>query len=252
MRTMRLRGAILVGLTLVGSVAVPGTAAKRRGDLDTDRARYLPGRKVVVTLENRSEERLRFAKRWRIKHAKSNEVVASLEWAPDERWVPPHGGEAKWYWDQSKGYCGGTGCTYDPAAELGANVGPGRYIAVVRTEDGVRRTSFEIGRYFTIGFDAQVTEETFVVFSRDRRAIRQMKDQLKMPEEERWIVSGIVRKRAKYNRPWSYTMGTGTIVLGEAFIEVCDASPRYVEENQSDWMGQRWCPWSSFVARAGR
>jgi hypothetical protein len=55
-----------------------------------------------------------------------------------------------------------------------------------------------------------------------------------------------------YNQPWSYKMGSRSIVLGEAFIEVCDASPTSVENHREDWLGKRWCPWSSYVKRAGR
>ena len=69
---------------------------------------------------------------------------------------------------------------------------------------------------------------------------------------ERRIVSGIVRAKRPFNQPWSYTMGPQSIVLGQAFIEVCDASPTYVENHRADWLGQRWCPWSSYVKHAGR
>jgi hypothetical protein len=41
-------------------------------------------------------------------------------------------------------------------------------------------------------------------------------------------------------------------VLGEVFIEVCDAAPRYVERHKKAWLGERWCPWSSYVSKTGR
>jgi hypothetical protein len=47
-------------------------------------------------------------------------------------------------------------------------------------------------------------------------------------------------------------MGTRSIVLGQVFTEVCDASPTYVQNHRADWLGRRWCPWSSYVKRAGR
>jgi hypothetical protein len=71
-------------------------------------------------------------------------------------------------------------------------------------------------------------------------------------EDKTLIVSGIVRDAARYNPDWSYTMGPGTIVLGEVFTEVCDANPNHVENNRRAWMGQRWCPWSSYVEREDR
>jgi hypothetical protein len=103
------------------------------------------------------------------------------------------------------------------------------------------------GRFFTLGFDG--SDQTFVIRVREHRAIRELRADLEKPRSERRIVSGIVRRGRPYNEAWSFTMGPYTIVLGEAFIEVCDASPDYVESHRRDWRGQRWCPWSSYVER---
>jgi hypothetical protein len=103
---------------------------------------------------------------------------------------------------------------------------------------------------FTLGFNG--SNQTFVILARQQRAIRELRADLSKPRRERRIVSGIVRTRKPYNEPWSYTMGPQSIVLGEAFIEVCDASPTYVQHHRADWLGKRWCPWSSYVTHAGR
>ena len=67
-------------------------------------------------------------------------------------------------------------------------------------------------------------------------------------------MSGIVRQRDRdYNPDWSYSMGHGSIVLGDVFVEVCDAqSPGTSRTIAAQWMGDRWCPWSSYVASEGR
>ena len=71
-------------------------------------------------------------------------------------------------------------------------------------------------------------------------------------EDKTMIVSGIVRRGQGYNPDWSYVMGPRSIVLGEVFIETCDQAPESVEEHRKEWLGRRWCPWNSYVARAGR
>jgi hypothetical protein len=106
------------------------------------------------------------------------------------------------------------------------------------------------GAFFTLGFKG--SDQTFVILARKQQAIRALRADLAKPVPERRIVSGIVRAKRPFNRPWSYTMGPQSIVLGQAFIEVCDASPTYVENHRADWLGQRWCPWSSYVKHAGR
>jgi hypothetical protein len=46
-------------------------------------------------------------------------------------------------------------------------------------------------------------------------------------------------------------MGPHSIVLGEVFVEVCDGSPFYVQRHRKEWLGERWCPWDSYVKRIG-
>lgn len=230
-------------------VAAPAQTGERV-HLKTD-DRYLPRRTVRVKLVNPTDHRFEFENPWRIKNTSTDELVATQAFEPSETFVPARGA-VTWIWSQQRGYCA-TDCTY-PGTEngLGSYVGPGRYVAIVKTESRTFRKVFEIGRYFTIAFDRAVTEETFVLFAREKRAIKQLKTDLDKPEAKRRIVSGIVRAKAPYNRPWSYTMGTGTIFLADVFTEACDASPQYVESHRRQWVGERWCPWSSFVDHIGR
>jgi hypothetical protein len=82
-------------------------------------------------------------------------------------------------------------------------------------------------------------------------------------QEARDIVSGIetdaisvmgtiVKAPAPYNPYWSYHLDPGSISFFEFAIEVCDASPVYVEDHLSEvgeafLPGSVWCPWSSRV-----
>lgn len=194
---------------------------------ETGRERYAPGRVVVLTLSNEGSAPIELTGDWTI--ARAGETQANKVWAEHTTVAP--GETRSWRWE---------------------SVEPGRYVAIAPTSAGELRASFDIGRYYTIGFD-QLPDEYFVVFARDAAVMEQMDAEAEAQAQDKTlIVSGIVRGAQGYNPDWSYVMGPGSIVLGEAFIEVCDASPHYVEENRSDWMGERWCPWSSYVAKRGR
>ncbi|HEV3472419.1 MAG TPA: hypothetical protein VG408_04335, partial [Actinomycetota bacterium] len=62
--------------------------------------------------------------------------------------------------------------------------------------------------------------DPFVIWVREERPIRQLRNDLDQPESDRRIVSGIVRRAKPYNPDWSFTMGPASIVLGEVFVEV--------------------------------
>ena len=126
----------------------------------------------------------------------------------------------------------------------------GRFVARFETSEGRVVDHFDKGAYFTLGFDE--SDDTFVIWVRERKPIAQLRNDLDKAEGDRRIVSGIVSRETPYNRQWSYSMGPGSIVLGDVFIEVCDASPSYVENHRRAWMGDRWCPWSSYVSSESR
>lgn len=228
------------------SLALPAAAVARIDpQLTSDRQRYRSQVSVAITLMNRADYPLEFENPWRIENS-DGETVARFSWA-DEANPVGQGDTRTWTWDQSPNDCGSDGACTD----VGGYVPPGRYTAIVETQDGQARTTFLIGEYFTVGFESRPKLE-FVVFAAEAQAVEQMRSEA-VAEDKTLIVSGIVRPgHTGYNPDWKFTMGPTSIVLGEVWIEVCDGSPYYVQRHRDEWKGQRWCPWSSFVKRVGR
>lgn len=208
---------------------------------------HRPGTPVILVLQNTGDERLRFSSPWTITRAKTGEVAAQFHWTRRERSLAP-GETAIWEWDQTEGAHGSA----PRPPEEAERVGPGSYELTLRAGGSTIERRLLVGRFFTAGFGGR--DDTFVVFVAERKPLRQMKAEAKLAHEDKTlIVSGKVRGAARrYNGDWSYSMGPRSIVLGEVFVEVCDANPRYVERHREEWVGRRWCPWSSYVARAGR
>ncbi len=240
-----MRRSLALGIALCAAFALGTPSGARDRPLQLSlKPHHRPGAPVIAVLHNASEDKARFSSPWTITRAKTAEVVAQYHWTKRERTLAP-GQTAIWEWDQREG----PHRTTPAPPEEADRVGPGGYILTVETENGSLRRRFQIGRFFTLGFEG--IDDSFVVFVNERKPIDQMKAEA-AAEDKTLIVSGKVRDEARYNRPWSYTMGPGSIVLGEVFVEVCDASPHYVEEHKEEWLGERWCPWSSYVARVGR
>ncbi len=238
-RMMRRASVLSVVLLVAGSLAPAG--ASGRVTLEADKQRYVPGEAISITLINATQRRHTFRNPWLLK--RGDDVVAkrrfpdrvlrpgeSITWSivrpqcpPDQEQPCP--GESPWR--------------------------AGRYRAIVRTSAGKLVDRFLLGNYYTLGFRNFDTE--FTVFVARQKAMDLIDAELEEAEDERnLIVSGIVRGKRPYNPTWSYTMAPLSIVAGEVFIEVCDASPHYVEENLDDWRGDRWCPWDSYPRRVGR
>ncbi len=216
-------------------------------ELTTSRRRYVVGKPVEITLMNQAEYELSFENPWRIERrvADGVETVATITW--DDQTLT-QGERRTVLWDQRTGDCHNACDATDKKRE---QVPAGRYYAVVETQDGVVEAPFTIGQYFTVRFESRPKIE-FVVFVASQPEVEQMTAEA-AAEDKSLIVSGIVRRGRKgYNPDWRFTMGPRSIVLGEMFIEVCDASPFYVQRHLSDWEGERWCPWSSYVERVGR
>lgn len=232
-------------LAAAGVLAVPAPLGAEEKAFEVHLKRHhRPGAPVIAVLQNVSDERQRIETPWTITTAKTGEVVAQYHWTKSERWLAP-GETAIWEWDQRTG----SYSTEPSPPEEGQRVPPGGYVLTMDEDDARLVRRFHIGRFFTLGFEGR--DETFVVFVNERKPIKHMKAEAEA-EDKTLIVSGIVRGAARYNGDWSYTMGPGSIVLGEVFVEVCDASPRYVEKHKKEWLGERWCPWSSYVAKTGR
>jgi hypothetical protein len=239
----RLAAALAVVTLLSLSISAPTAAADKTFELHLKR-HHRPGAPVIVVLQNLSDKAQRFESPWTITRAKTDEVVAQFHWSAAERRLAPDE-TAIWEWDQREGPHN----TEPAPPEEGARVGPGGYSVTIETADGKIQRRFHIGRFFTLGFEGR--SASFVVFVNERGPIKLMRAEARS-EDKTLIVSGKVRGERRYNGDWSYSMGPGSIVLGEVFIEVCDASPHYVERHRRKWQGERWCPWSSYVAAAGR
>ena len=96
------------------------------------------------------------------------------------------------------------------------------------------------------------TEHHFVARILDENVIEVARNEV--GKNESWmIISGTINKTAvDWNPGWSYHLIPETIEFGEFFIEVCDATAPFVEDNLADAGGAFlpnlfWCPWSTRV-----
>lgn len=216
------------------ALLLPAVASADHGTirLGATRARYLESQDVKVTVFNDSDHRIEMLG-GTIRRSHDRKVVARL--TPKRRFLPSDS-EHSWTWVH------------------GGNAGA--FVTAFRTSEGRFSDTFQIGAFFTLGFHCEDTGDCpsidpYVIFVREEKPLRQLRADLEEPAEDRRIVSGVVRRGKGYNPEWSYVMDPGTIVLGEVFVEVCDAHPQFVEDNRADWLGERWCPWSSYVAEEG-
>ncbi|MDQ3962463.1 MAG: hypothetical protein M3277_00870 [Actinomycetota bacterium] len=222
--------ALLAAILMLAVVEASGAARGVR--FGTSRERMLNTRPVTVRLVNHTDHRVELFG-GSIGDARDGDLQVRLK--PERRFLPP-AAEHSWTW------------LHEGDA--------GRFVARFRTSEARHKDVFELGAYFTIAFrcDGEGCDPAnpFVIWVREERPIRQLRADLQRRGKQRRIVSGIVRRAKPYNPDWSYTMGPASIVLGEVFIETCDAHPSYVENHRGQWMGERWCPWSSFVSAEGR
>lgn len=235
-------GVVLVMLAVVAG-AVPTSAEPT--PFGTNAKRYEIGKPVMIRYINRTDHNVRMSKTWRIGEWQTDHQVAFYQWPDAERTVAP-GEERVWTWHQLGPACYGECQNVSPGEQVSA----GRYAVIASFDRKQLHDIFLIGSYFTLGFEGN-EDASFVVYVARQDDIDEMNAEA-AAEDKTKIVSGIVRRRQPYNRDWSYVMGPSSIVLGEVFIEVCDAAPEYVEQHRDEWLGQRWCPWNSYVAKAGR
>jgi hypothetical protein len=238
-------------LCIVAAVLVLGVTAVAASPVFNPRFNASPGRftmgeAVEIILVNEGTTDITMGSTWDLSYV-DGEGTAFYQW-PDDRLVLEPGETRVWRWDQHVNACYGE-CQNpyegDPAE-------PGRYEVTTTVDGEEQRLGFYLGEYFTIDF-RNLDEEEFTVFVASSPEIEQMAAEAgKRKRDRRLIVSGIVQKKRAYNANWKFSMDPGSIELGEVFIEVCDASPRYVQRHRDEWLGERWCPWSSYVKRSGR
>ena len=222
----------LSAVCLLVALAVPA-AGRQPLKFGATRERNLDSKNVTIAITNETNDRIELS-RGNIRDLRNGHIEARLR--PEVRYLHP-GETHSWEW------------VHEGDA--------GRFKATLHTSAGTFFDRFDVGAYFTVAFRCDDTPESpcydpFVIWVREDRPIRQLRADLAEPPEGRRIVSGIVRRGKPYNPDYSYTMGPGSIVLGEVFVEVCDGNPEYVEANRRAWMGERWCPWSSYVESEGR
>jgi hypothetical protein len=230
----------------IGLAVVPAEAHTVIDPLNSDRNTYAFGEAIEIVLDYCPDDSVRMGKYWRITNIHTGEEVSFYQWAEGDRTLTCRNGRRTWVWHQLGPSCYGE-CQ---------NVSPGRQVPAGRYEISIQMSGervthrFTIGQYFTLGFEARPTLE-FNVFVGSQPEIDQMTAEAEA-EDKTLIVSGVVRKARDYNADWKISMGSHSIVLGEAFIEVCDGSPHYVQRHRTEWLGERWCPWDSYVKRVGR
>ncbi len=243
-----MRRALSIGLLLVTSFSAHVSASPVIAyDLRTPRGPEVLGELVPIRLVNHGNTTITMSEIWNLEYL-DGDASAFYQWPEEELEIEP--GESRvWMWDQYVDRCYGV-CENvregDPAQA-------GLY-RVTTTVNGTEEVlTFYLGQLFTLGFRYHEDAE-FTVFVATHPEVEQMTAEAQKPFDEKTLItSGIVRKRrAHINPDWNFSMGSRSIALGEVFIEVCDASPYYVQENRRDWLGERWCPWGSYVKRVGR
>lgn len=232
-------------LLLCFGLLVPTTANASGGvELTTEHHRNVVDRVVQLQIQNYEQDPIELMGSWTISDVRSGEQVSHYDYSEDEKQMGP-GEVLVWEWPQDDacyGICRNV--------QAGEPVGPGVYEAAIETSLGVFTHRFHIGQYFTIGFTSRPNAK-FIVYVNSPDEVAAMSAQA-AGQADKQIVSGIVRRGKRYNPDWNFTMGPGSIVLGDVFMEVCDGSPYYVQRHRRDWLGDRWCPWSSYVEKVGR
>ena len=89
----------------------------------------------------------------------------------------------------------------------------------------------------------------FIVRTSNPELIAKARSQIGVTEDDmRLFVDGILLEGdGGHNVGWSWHFDPGKWDLVESTIELCDASPRMVEDAWEEWIGRQFCPWSSYV-----
>lgn len=92
-----------------------------------------------------------------------------------------------------------------------------------------------------------VQEERFAVFTTNPATCEQI-IALRDGRSLASIPNGRVRRgQVPYNLPWSWHIDPDDVAMAEATIELCDATPSYIEAHLDEWLNTvvRFCPWSA-------
>lgn len=203
---------------------------------------------VAIRLVNAGTTTITMGQTWDLKWL-DGDGTAFYQWPADKLQLKP-GAERLWIWDQRVNRCYGE-CQNVSAGDP-AQAGRYEVTTTINGDDSVVTAKFNLGEYFILGFRGRPQAE-FTVFVATQDEVDAMRAEAARPMKDKHLItSGIVRGFRRFNPDWKFSMGPRSIVLGEAFIEVCDGSPYYVQRHREEWYGERWCPWGSYVKRVRR
>lgn len=94
---------------------------------------------------------------------------------------------------------------------------------------------------------------TFIAKTREERVIRDVRTELAKPfaKRSKHIIGPVTLGDEGYNKPWHWHFVRDKWSLTELSMELCDATPSYLESHLDEWLTQvgTFCPWNSRVSR---
>lgn len=107
--------------------------------------------------------------------------------------------------------------------------------------------------YFTFSDMQKRKKSEFTVMSCDPAFINQARKIIYGTYEggDTHIQGDVYEGREGYNKKWSFHLKPESVRFFENQIELCDGTPRYIQQNLEDWIKQArlWCPWASTLVR---
>src|SRR5215510_1168599 len=122
---------------------------------------------------------------------------------------------------------------------------------------GCSSTAASPGRRVPVRFEFAQGSDTnsarFLAATSDPAVIAQAREELAKPPGSRGLhIHGLIAAGdGGYNKPWHWHFVEDQWHLAPVSIEVCDATPDYVEANLQEWLSRvkQYCPWASIVHR---
>ncbi|MCF6212685.1 MAG: hypothetical protein L3J45_01530 [Flavobacteriaceae bacterium] len=107
-------------------------------------------------------------------------------------------------------------------------------------------------RYFRLTVDLGGTIEKFLVRTSNSETLVVLDNLLSLPKNERALhINGkIARGNNNYNYNWSWHFKDNEWTMVELSVELCDASPSFVENNLDYFISNingSYCPWDSIL-----
>lgn len=107
--------------------------------------------------------------------------------------------------------------------------------------------------FATFSFADQQTTRIFVTSPEACRTIREIASGKRKDMIPNGLIIDDHPAKSPYDSRWSWHFQPDSIEMAEFTIEVCDATPTYVEEHRDEWFqGEgiaRWCPWSAHLVK---